>query len=141
MSCCARWMIKRRIAVAIVAVVGVGWAIASAADDKQSGSTKEITEPSSGPASKDAATAAPKVGSAAKEGESGSGGFGGGWGGFGGGGFGGGAGVGGGAPLAGGQDNWVQSGQVVLAVSKSGKTLFGYSVRTGTWDKVRLESL
>jgi hypothetical protein len=56
----------------------------------------------------------------------------------GGGAFGGGAGGFGGAPAVVGSNNWVGSGEITLAVSKSGKTLFGYSVRTGAWAKARL---
>jgi hypothetical protein len=36
-------------------------------------------------------------------------------------------------------NNSVWSGSVYVACSKSGKTLWGYSAHTGTWDKVRLE--
>ncbi|HEV3418099.1 MAG TPA: hypothetical protein VG056_14835 [Pirellulales bacterium] len=38
------------------------------------------------------------------------------------------------------QKNAVDSGPIFMATSKSGRTLYGYSVRTGTWDKVRLDS-
>jgi hypothetical protein len=34
----------------------------------------------------------------------------------------------------------ISAGSVFLAASKSGKTLYGYSVRTGTWDKVHLDN-
>jgi hypothetical protein len=34
----------------------------------------------------------------------------------------------------------ISVGSVFLAASKSGKTLYGYSVRTGTWDKVHLDN-
>jgi uncharacterized cupin superfamily protein len=36
--------------------------------------------------------------------------------------------------------NWVSSGAVMVAVSKSGKTLYGYSTHTGTWDKTHVEN-
>jgi hypothetical protein len=36
--------------------------------------------------------------------------------------------------------NWVSSGAVMVAVSKSGKTLYGYSTHTGAWDKTHVEN-
>ena len=36
--------------------------------------------------------------------------------------------------------NWVESSQLTVAVSKSGKTFYGYSTHTGTWDKVHVEN-
>jgi hypothetical protein len=114
-----RRVVARGVAIIFVAAMAAIWSRAMIAQDEQSRKPSEKS-----------ATATNNV---SAEGASG-GGFGGaaalGGGGFGGGGF-------GSAP--GGSDNWVQSGPVVLAVSKSGKTLLGYSARTGTWDKVRLE--
>jgi hypothetical protein len=114
--------VTRRLGAVFVVATALIWTFALSANDKQqAGSASESGK--SGTTTKSANTDSPPVG-----------GFGGP--GIGGGAFGNGPAAGGGA-FSGG--NWIQSEQVVLAISKSGKTLYGYSVRTGTWDKVRLD--
>jgi hypothetical protein len=134
--------VLRRLGAVFVLAMALVWTFALSANDKpQAGSASDGGK--SATTTKNENADKPPAGGFGGPGFNG-GAFGGGsaagGGAFGGSSAAGGGGSGGGsAPFFAAKGNWIQSEEVVVGLSKSGKTLYGYSARTGSWDRARLD--